>query len=221
MIEITFGNGIIIKNPEDRIREYCKIEIYRGYDDRHEVNQTISWENINVANKVFARIGTEVAEKIIESEEIRNALTIIANKELGEIIDDEWINYREKLRNLLISSCSIKDVGLAVATKILHIKRPKLIPILDSFVIKLLLGIDTTNIADKSYRADIGIRTIDVIRTDIKNNWDNFIRLRELLSDLPIPLEIVRMYDILVWTTQKWDIRGDLTGPYGKPCTRS
>ena len=142
---------------------------------------------------------------------------MIDDRALGEISEKEWRDYRGKLYHLLLSFCSIKGVGIAVATKILHLKRPKLIPILDSFVVKFLTGIDVQNVWDKLYLAEIGVKTIDVIRKDIQTNLEAFTQLQKNLSDLPIPLSIVRLYDILVWSTEKWDIRGDLTAPYGKP----
>ena len=218
MVQIKLPNGSIISNPEERIRDYCKVEIYSGYDDCHDVNKSITKLNIRSANRLFARISSKVAESIMQSSENRNYLSEIENKELGEISEDEWKEIKEKLFNLFVSSCSIKGVGIAVATKILHLKRPKLIPILDSFVIKFLLGISTENMT-KQQQVKIALMAIDVIRKDIIDNRDSFIYLKQNLSDLLILLETVRLYDILVWSTEKWDIRGDLTAPYGKPKT--
>lgn len=42
MSKIKLSNGMVINNPEDRIREYCRVEIYDGYDDCHEVNNAIT-----------------------------------------------------------------------------------------------------------------------------------------------------------------------------------
>lgn len=217
MIEIKLSKGIVISDIENRIREYCQVEIYHGYDDYHEVNNTITLENINAANKLFARISKPAAERIIHSEMIRNSLAVIDYRELGEISEEEWRDYKEKLYNLFLSFFSIKGAGIAVATKILHLKRPKLIPILDSFVVKFLTEIDTQNVLDKQHLAEIGVKTIGVIREDIRRNLESFTKLRQRLSDLPIPLSKVRLYDILVWSTEKWDIRGDLKAPFGVP----
>jgi hypothetical protein len=214
---IQLSNGTVISNAEERIREYCRVEIYSGYDDCHDVNNVITRENVKVANRLFARVGNVVAEKIIQSDSIRNALATIDNIELGEISEENWKDYKNKLYRLLESFCSIKGVGIAVATKILYLKRPKLIPILDSFVIKFLLGMDVVNIQNKQRLVDIGVRAIDVIREDMRGNSEAFTELQKRVSDLPIPLEKVRLYDILVWSTEKWDRRGDLSAPYGKP----
>lgn len=216
MTEIKLSNGTVISNLEERIREYCRVEIYHKYDDCHDVNNIITLKNIDAANKLYARISKTVAERVIQSESIRNTLAVIDNKEMGEINKENWKDYKEKLYHLLLSFCSIKGVGIAVATKILHLKRPKLIPILDSFVVKFLLEIDIQDI-NKRYLPEIGIKSIDMIREDIMRNLEAFTILQERLSDLSIPLSKVRLYDILVWSTEKWIIRGYLTAPYGRP----
>lgn len=217
MESIKFSNGEIITNLEERIREYCRVEIYFGYDDQHDVNNIITLQNIKAANRLFARIGQEVKDRIIGSQIIEDLLVPIENIELGSLNDYSWREYKEKIRCLLKEFCSIKGVGLAVATKILHIKRPRLIPILDAFVVKFLNDTDLQFINDKRELADIGIRVIDLIRHDINSNWEVFEIIQSKLSDLPIKLEKVRLNDILIWSIEKWDVRRNLNAPYGKP----
>lgn len=43
---IKLRDDIVFEDPESRIREYCEIEEYRGYDDRHNTNAVISQEDI-------------------------------------------------------------------------------------------------------------------------------------------------------------------------------
>ena len=219
MVELKLSNGFVLDNPEERIRDYCKIETYAGYDDCHEINNTISMANVRAANKLFARISNEVALRMMRSGKITDDLAAIDNGALGEIDVEYWKDYREKLRKLLLSFTSVKGVGIAVATKILHLKRPQLIPILDSFVVKFLLGVDTGEISDKQRLVEIASNAFEIVRADIKENQAGFITLRENLADLPIPLETVRLYDILVWSTEKWDVRGNSTALYGEPTT--
>ena len=51
---IRLRRDVIFDNPECRIREYCDIEIYHGYDNRHNVTDAISIQDIKVANKLYA-----------------------------------------------------------------------------------------------------------------------------------------------------------------------
>ncbi len=50
-MQIELSNDAFITNPEERIREYCRVEVYRGYDDGHDVTDTITVENIRAANR--------------------------------------------------------------------------------------------------------------------------------------------------------------------------
>ncbi len=51
----VFSNGKSILNPEDRIREYCEIEIYQGYDDKHSITNKITRSDVDAANKLYAQ----------------------------------------------------------------------------------------------------------------------------------------------------------------------
>ena len=217
VLRICLSNGEVIEDPEKRIREYCEIEIYRGYDDCHNVTDEITWEDIKAANRLYAYIGRLEAEKLVNSREIPVILSRIDNVDLGDISDYEWLRVRSCLQELLRVCLAIRGVGLAKATKVLHLKRPKLIPILDSYVMSFLLNIDVRNFIPKDRLLKLGVQAIEIVRMDLINNREEFAILQRKLHDLPIPLEKVRLYDILCWTTEKWDIREELNAPYGKP----
>lgn len=216
-MEIELSNGAFITNPEERVREYCRVEVYRGYDDCHDISDIVTQENIRAANRLFARIGETVAKRIMQSPHIRCVLSQVPNTNLGEMGDPDWELCSKKLRDAFGAFCSLNGVGIAVTTKILHLKRPELIPIIDSFVAKFLLGREITNITNKRALASIGVECTDVVRQDIRRNAETFAKLQARLSDLTIPLTKVRLYDILAWSTEKWDVRGDLAALYGTP----
>jgi len=215
MEQIKLFNGSSLSNLRERIREYVRVEIYQGYDDQHSVDNEITQRDIRVANKLFARIGDNVAQKIVNNNFLRTKLAVVEDKELSSV--NGWDIKRRNISLLLSEFCNIAGVGLAVATKILHLKRPHLLPILDSFVIELLYGIKIQDIYDKSKLCSIGMQAIDDIRKDLQNNSAAFTLLQSKLTDLPIPLTTVRLYDILIWSTEKWDNRGILKAPYGVP----
>ena len=215
---IILAGKYVIPNPEERIREYCEKEIYAGYDDKHDVNDAISSENIEAANRLFAWIIRCTASRIIDSHELQEALAEVKNRPLGEISDADWVDIQNTASQLLEKACNIKGVRLAVATKVLHLKRPKLIPVLDSYIIKLLLD---RNIPDNKARlAPLGIEAMNLVREDLIANRVEFLALSQRLADLPIQLGTVRLYDILAWTHEKWDRLGITSTPYGsKPGT--
>jgi hypothetical protein len=79
-----------------------------------------------------------------------------------------------------------------------------------------LLNVDNS-VTPKSAQMVFGLEALEITRTRIAKQRTSFDELSESLKDLPIPLTPVRIFDILCWTTEKWDILGQLTAPYGTP----
>jgi len=211
-------DDVEIPNPEERIREYCEIEVYRGYDDQHTPDGVIIPKDIKAANLLYAmidRYNSNESSRILNSSTISTLLTKVGNKDLSEISDAEWVEGKMNIRLLLKEMLSIQGIGLAKAFKILHLKRPKLFPILDSYVVKFLTGADLTTIFDKGRLLEVGLNALEISRNRLLQNHDAFCVLQQRLFDLPIPLTTARLFDILCWTTEKWDIRHITTAPYG------
>jgi Family of unknown function (DUF6308) len=86
--------------------------------------------------------------------------------------------------------------GLSVATKLLHLKRPALVPILDSLVVDQLGG-----------RGVEGSALIEHVRAEGRRNLDALHGIqRELATivgsdDQPIRRSLVRILDVLLWAT--------------------
>jgi len=217
---IRLRDDIAFEDPESRIREYCAIEIYRGYDDRHSVDDIVSARDIESANNLYAMIdrydSTESRRLLSHSDKIRETLAGVPNKDIFAMSLNEWAAVREKIKALLAELLSIKGIGLAKATKILHLKRPNLFPVLDSFVIKFLLSIDISDL-EKTRQLEIGLGALESAREIMIRQEGAFTGLVDRTRDLPIRLTAVRIFDILCWTTEKWDLRRSLIAPYGTP----
>jgi len=215
---IKLREDIVFVDPESRIREYCEIEIYKGYDDKHSVNDRITEKDIDAANKLYAMIdrydGEESRRLLSHAGTVQACLSSIPNVDLHDISDEEWMDLKIKIRKLFNEFLSIRGIGLAKATKILHLKRPKLIPVLDSFVIHFLLGINISDY-DKNKQVDISLQALDLIREIMIKQRDAFEKLAQQTCNLPIHLTNLRLFDILCWTAEKWDIMGKRNAPYG------
>jgi len=59
------------------------------------------------------------------------------------------------------------------------------------------------------------MQAIEMARRIMTAQKSEFEKLSEQLSNLPISLTPIRMFDILCWTTEKWDIRGNPHAPHG------
>jgi hypothetical protein len=208
---ILLSNGTVFWRAEDRIREYCEVEVYRdisyrgGYDDRHSVSDTITSDDLEAANNLYANLTALDRVRIVHDERIPPLLSAVKDVELGGVKDEDWEAVKALIGPLLAEFLSIRHVKLAKATKILHLKRPHLFPILDSLVVKFLTGTDMDAYEfSPEELLRLGLVSFDVARKDIVNNRAAFDELQKRLSDLPTPLTTVRLYDILCWTEQKW-----------------
>ena len=53
---IKLRDDVIFEDPQSRVRQYCEIEIYQGYDDKHSINNNLTRKNIDAANELYAII---------------------------------------------------------------------------------------------------------------------------------------------------------------------
>lgn len=204
-MKIYFGNGYTFKDPETRIRKYSDIEIHEGYDDKHNITNKIEWSDIDAADQLYAnimRFWPSVANQLVCSSNIPVLLSDIENVDFGEVNEEQRRTMRRRIFALIKECMEIRGVGLAVTSKILHLKRPKLFPIMDSYDMRFLLDVEIANLP-KNKILDLSRTAFEKVRLDLRNNKEIFDILERRLSDLPNKLERVRMCDILYWTIEK------------------
>jgi hypothetical protein len=85
------------------------------------------------------------------------------------------------------------QIRAARATKILHKKRPYLIPILDSVMVSYCENVKRHYGGDEASRM---VECVRIIKTDIERNLDTF---RRLIAVTDTKITLVRAHDILVW----------------------
>ena len=216
------SNGVVFHRPEERIREYCAIEVYRdigyrgGYDDHHNMTDAVTDDDLEAADNLHAHMNSEDRRRIRGNPEIPSKLALVRDDELGKVSDEEWEHVKTVVRPLLAEFLSIPDVELSKTMKVLHLKRPHLFPILDSLVVKFLTGNDLEkNRFSEGELLQIGIASFETARADIVANRAAFHELEARLSDLQTPLTAARIYGILCWTQEKWVNRGDTSAPHG------
>ena len=215
---IRLRDDIVFHDPENRIREYCEIEVYWGYDDKHKIDDVITRDDIDAANALYAMIDrydkTESRSLLRKSKNIMEIICKIPNVPIHTLNEDEWKICRNDIRDLFSKFLAVRGIGLAKATKILHLKRPEVFPVFDSLVVKFLLGVQ---LGYKNKDVDYGIKALDITRKIILDNVKEFESLQKSIDDLLIPLTFARLFDILCWSTEKWDIQKKLTAPKGVP----
>lgn len=201
-----------IPDAEARLREYCGKEVYDGYDNFHSVDNDISMVDIEATKRLNSNIDrydkNESSALLRRAAELSSLLSRIPNIDLHELDAPRWQDLQKDIMQLFQIMLKVPGIGLPKAVKILHLKRPKLFPILDSYVVELLTGNNPSSSSDDSLLAELGVKALGIAREDIITNKETFHRLKQSVEDLPIPLTIVRIYDILCWTHWKWDVLG-------------
>jgi hypothetical protein len=88
--------------------------------------------------------------------------------------------------------------GPAVATKVLHLKRPRLFPVLDDFV-AVMLGINMPAEASTPRRVRIAAQLVDHLRTEGRRNIEPLRAIRAALTNEGIDRPLLRILDAIVW----------------------
>lgn len=107
--------------------------------------------------------------------------------------DREWAA-RRVLDNLasLFGLVIGKGIGVAVATKVLHLKRPRLIPVCDSYVFRLM-GIP-------GHDAGTAVALVECLRS-LRAQWTPPLQqLQRSLKEQGYDRSLVRIADALMWS---------------------
>ena len=97
-----------------------------------------------------------------------------------------------------LMACIGRGRGVSVATKMLHLKRPRLFPVLDSFVAQMLGG----TIADDAPVAVRGARATELtthVRREGRRNLVVLSELQRRLEQEKIGRSLVRILDAALW----------------------
>jgi hypothetical protein len=213
---IRLRDDVFFEDPESRIREYCEIEVYEGYDDRHAENNVITSNDIEAANNLYAMINkhskTEGSRIQGQSGKISPLLAEIPYDSIYAYSDEDWSDLMQKVERLLEKMTSIHGVGIEKVMKILHLKRPEFFPPLDNQVIQFLTK---KRPSSSSRDISLALQALEASRELIRSQIEEFTALQNSLHDLPISMTIARLFDILCWTTFKWDIMRKRSAPNG------
>jgi hypothetical protein len=107
----------------------------------------------------------------------------------------EWnASNGDALLSAAIAACIYPGIGLASATKVLHLKRPRLVPILDRLVAEMM-GFnppDSPSIA-------VGQQLTAAIRREGRRNHRVLGRIQAELAMHDLERPLIRVFDAIVW----------------------
>jgi hypothetical protein len=111
--------------------------------------------------------------------------------------DDEWrAADGDAIVAAALSAACGPGRGVSVATKMLHLKRPRLFPVLDELVVQLVGGAIPE---DPAKRAAAAIPVVLHLRDQGRANAEQLSTIQKALADEGIDRTLVRVLDAILW----------------------
>jgi hypothetical protein len=201
---LELPSGCTIPNPEERLRAFCEGEY--AYYDAIPSSHPNQIEPLDVLVTVAVNSFVNSAAKVYRVHQgMRDGCepllpAIAEDADLPDL--DRW---RTPLHDLLHAAVQARDVLIPVATKVLHRKRRRLIPMLDNVLLhhyfaspeyESLLAASQS----KANAADVAMQALDLFRDDLIAAGGVVRNLQATLEEGGFPLSGVRILEILVWT---------------------
>jgi len=210
MKEATVFLRCPIRECDELVKSFCKHDSsYTNYDlQLVPQDNVLRPEEIRLSHKMGARFSNSLIENLLNrGNSITKALSQIS---LGLSILDSFEKIPWDVLEELFKTCVMPGLGEANITKILHKKRPQLIPILDSVVQGYLGGLPVTHSNVPQAPEKKIVFHIRQLKQDADANRLTLLNLAEQFD-----LSVVRILDILIWThfaKPRWRIIRGVSG---------
>lgn len=214
-MKITLMGGAEIADPDKLVAQYYEVNANELYD-RLDVPQDDNLDLASLASLAFV----EIQNPPLSSWQELWKLRAMIDTKLREIppsmsITDSDLPY-QSLQDLFTIIISIDHFRIARASKILHKKRPALIPILDSRVIETYCNKEMEEVAVEAIHlrtrltksvarqnilrfADLVTPIIKSIRADVISNHETLTNIQEQLGEKGLFLTLCRVFDVILW----------------------
>jgi Family of unknown function (DUF6308) len=192
---VRLRNGKEISDPlGDALAFIERDGSYQKYDEQFVFqDNTLTRNDVLLARKIIARTGDRVVESVLNRiSEINRTLSEIPQSASPCSLNIPWT----ALKKLYLILVDIPGIRISRATKILHKKRPALIPILDNDVAKCLRFVEPSLV---SSRLEEGIALTRSYKRELDKNLKALNCVRAALNDRGLDLTEVRLLDIYIW----------------------
>jgi len=209
-MDLILDTGKKIENCLGRILAFCAIDVYVSYD-RKAGAQARQWPNritrddLRAANRDMRARSAVAAwdQRALLEEDLPEIAALPRDEDLVEVAPATWREVRPLVRRAYQRICGPR-VGAVAASKVLYLKRPRLVAICDSFVEKAL-GIrghadQTTRVMQLTER----IRSLGTREETLRLLNRLSTRLGQVtIEGSRIELSNTRILDILLWTSEQ------------------
>jgi hypothetical protein len=119
--------------------------------------------------------------------------------DLIEADEDEWTAADgDAVVAAALGVCIHPGIGLAGATKLLHLKRPRLMPVLDQLVAEMI-GVTLPASPALDRRVAVAQRLVTALRREGRHNLDVLQRIQRELAKDGINRPLIRIFDAILW----------------------
>lgn len=193
---LTSGPTLVIEDAEQLALDFMRHDASSqpgGYDDLagHGERDRITRSDIVAINTTMrARSPHTAWDTLITDPRPLPWLTgIDPDWDLLELDGDLWGRARPAVEAALAAATG-PGRGLSVGTKVLHLKRPTMFPVLDRLVLEQLGATEAT----------LALNVVEHLRSEGRRNLEP---LREIQAAVRphYPRTLVRILDVLIWTT--------------------
>lgn len=186
---------IVVNDPLNRLIELFELPLSGEYDTRGPGNpDLIRRDDVALINRTMgARSSYSNWNRLFKRGTLPGLHAIKPEIDLFLTSDSEWSE--QHVADNLASVFALvigRGIGIAVATKVLHLKRPRLVPVCDSYVLRLM-GIPGQNAAS-------GVALVESLRS-LRAQWTPPLqRLKRSLSERGYDRTLVRIADAVMWS---------------------
>ena len=198
MLPLVLRNGVRIENVLETALEFVEQDgSYRGYDlAAVEQDDVLTEADIRVANAMIARMSPRVIADIYSRAPAIDAALARIPVSASLVAPADAVPW-PGLEELMRAMQGIPEVKLARQTKVLHKKRPALIPILDSVLETYLRRVDgLKRTGDPAHDA---VELIRSYKRELDAALPALQALREELRRRGIDLTECRLLDLFLW----------------------
>ena len=196
MSGIILRGGVEVENPLELTLEF--LAAYPGEADGSVSAESFDESDLRFANRGGARIAAAEIEVILERrDQIERALRQVpGDASLADATSSiPWI----PLTVLFDAFADIRGVGLSKMTKALYVKRPALIPILDS-VVQTYLETDDPGTRSSGSFGERAIELVGRYKRDVDRNRSVLDEVQRELASRTYRLTEVRILDLVIWS---------------------
>jgi hypothetical protein len=194
---ITTGPSLVIEDAGQLALDFFRTDSSSapgGYDDQagHGERDRVTKADIIAINTTMrARSPHTVWDALINGTAPHGWLAQLDPEwDLIAVDDETWQTRGRSALQGAIQATAGPGRGLSVATKVLHLKRPKLFPVLDSLVLQQLGVTDSVP----------PMRVIEHLRTEGRRNLDG-LKSVQLQVSAHYDRSLVRILDVLLWAS--------------------